>query len=139
MIIIRNMEDMRRSLTAPLDPALKTILHDRLDVLAEFIDTFPLEDLAEFVVVQPGDTLAELEAELGYFSPLANPVDGLRFGQIGFEPAYEWIIFDGRYYQMVFCFADDGWGTHLIIDSSDGVDPELLRMCRFYAPAASAP
>ena len=140
MITIRTMEEMRLALASPLDPVLKAILRDRLEVLAEFLADYPLEALAEFVIVQPSDTLAAVEAELRYFSPMANPVDSQRFGDDGFDPAFEWIKFDGFYYQMVFCFADDGWGTHLIVQNSEGVDSNLLlEMCRTYAPAPNAP
>jgi len=57
MIVIRTAEDMARALDSPPDAELHALLQAHEARLAEW----DLQDLAVFVIVQPGDTLTAVE------------------------------------------------------------------------------
>ena len=74
---IYDSSDMERILSGPIDPDLKGILSNRLDLLAEFSE-WDLADLAHFIIVEPGDSIEAIERELG-INPLVNIVDDARY------------------------------------------------------------
>ena len=88
-----------------------------------------------FVIVQVGDTVAQIESECG-FPILTNMVDGSRFGDAGFTPCFEVLEEHARCYEMVFILNDDGYGIDIFIPKVIGIDPELLAMCTQYAVPA---
>jgi hypothetical protein len=63
MLIIRDSAAMQRTLSEPIDPDLKTILLNRLELLAEFA-AWNLGELAHFIIVQPGDRKPAIEEAL---------------------------------------------------------------------------
>jgi hypothetical protein len=63
MLTIYNSAYMKRVLSRPIDPDLKTILLNRLELLAELSD-WDLGELAHFIIVQPGDRKAAIEEAL---------------------------------------------------------------------------
>lgn len=77
MILIRTAEDMAQALDSSLDPILKARLRRHSERLAEHEDFQP-EELALFVIVQPGDTLSAIEQK-ACLSLVCN-------GQLRFEP-----------------------------------------------------
>ena len=131
MLSIRDSAAMQRALSEPLDPDLRTILLNRLDLLSEFSD-FDLSELAHFIIIEPGDSVAAVEDELS-FSPFVNFVDGARFGDAAFTPSFEWIILHGLWFEMVFALSDSGFAINLILKNCAGVDPALLAFCKAYA------
>lgn len=60
MHYIRTAEAMVRVLDTPLEPELHTILSEHRERLAGYYD-FRFEELAEFLIVERGDTLADSE------------------------------------------------------------------------------
>jgi hypothetical protein len=54
---------MKCVLSRPIDPDLKTILLNRLELLAELSD-WDLGELSHFIIVQPGDRKAAIEEAL---------------------------------------------------------------------------
>jgi len=115
-----------RALKLPINPRLKQLLIERRDQLGGDI-----KDKARFVIVQPGDTLNDLEAKLS-FSVFQNPGDGTRFGDPDFTPGWEWIEDHGHCFELVFIFDDSGFAHVVLIENSHGVDPELLKLCGLY-------
>lgn len=136
MLSIRNTAAMAHALDMPIDTDLKCLLRRRVDQLSEH-DGYDLSQLAHFVVVQAGDCLCCVEAELG-FSPLANFVDDARYNEPGFTPSFEWIEDHSGWFELVFVLSDDGFGVVLLVEESEGVDPELLALCREYSDKQSA-
>ena len=130
MITIRDSQTMEFALSCPLDPFLKQLLLKRLDMLSEFSD-FDLSELAHFVIVEPGDTLATIEAELG-FSPFVNFVDGARYPDPAFTPSWEWLIDHGPWLELVFALSDSGFGINLLVPNRPDVDPMLLALLKAY-------
>lgn len=131
MLIIRDSADMQRALSGPIDPDLKTILLNRLGLLAEF-SAWDLSELAHFVIVQPGDPIADIEQALG-FSPFVNFVDGARYPDPSFEPSWEHLVARGLWFDFVFALSDSGFGINLLVPDGDGVNTNLLQLCRTYA------
>ena len=131
MITIYDSADMAQILSGPIDPDLKAILLERLELLAEFSE-WDLADLAHFIIVEPGDSIEAIERELGV-NPLVNIVDDARFPQPSFEPSFEFCIARRGYFDLTFALCDSGLGLCLLVPYREGVVPQLLEMCRVYA------
>lgn len=112
----------------PIDPALKTLLEARLNQAAKA----DLLDLTHILVILPGDTEAQVIAEIG-FSPLVEPFDGARFGTAGFFPHWAWLHDLGGWYEMILTVGDTGFAFILLIERGLGAIPELSAMCAHYA------
>ena len=91
------------------------------------------------VVVEPGDTVEQLEQEIGL--PILHGLfDDAPFGDDDFTPCFE-ILEEHcneqhRIYEMVFISNDDGFATTVIVPASEGTDSRLLAMCRSFATPA---
>ncbi len=122
MLVIRDPS----SLSHLPDPDVRGLIQQRMDEYG------PDADLATFVVVEPGDPLESLDAQLG-FSVLSNRFDGTRHGDPGFSPSFEVAEDHGGVFEMVFVLADYGDGVLVFVPKRDGVDGELQAHCRTYA------
>ncbi len=95
------------------------------------------------VVVEVGDTVEQLEQEISL--PILHGLfDDLPFGDPDFTPCFE-ILEEHQYehhtiYEMVFISNDDGTATALFVPDQEGINADLLAMCRSFAtPAVSTP
>lgn len=135
MLIIKHEADLVHVLGLPIDADLKNILALRSEQLLNGCDE-ELAGLALFVVVQPGDALNAIEAELGF--PVAvNLVDGMAFGSPDFVPSWELIERHSGWFEVAFVLTDDGFGHVLLIPDIEGVDATLLALCRTYCQQAA--
>jgi len=126
MLTITDVGSLSRALSTSIDRRLKRLLIKRRDQLGGDI-----RDKARFVIVQPGDSIQALEAELS-FSVFQNSGDGTRFGDPGFTPGWEWIEDHGHCFELVFILTDDGFAHVVLVENAQGVDPQLLTLCRLY-------
>ena len=97
------------------------------------------------VVVEPGDTVEQLEQEIGL--PILHGLfDDAPFGDDDFTPCFE-ILEEHTYesstggialriYEMVFISNDDGFATTVFVPATEGTDSRLLAMCRSFATPA---
>lgn len=115
---------MADALTLPLEPQLKALLAGRITGLRE-----DLIDWTEYLVVEPGDTEADIIRHVG-FSPLVEPIDGARFGEPGFYPHWDWLVDHGGWFEMVVTFGS-AFAYILLIGGVRGDDLEAL--CRRHA------
>ena len=129
MLSITDGGSLSRALRSPIDPRLRRLLRKRRDQLGR---DYPLEELAQFVAIEVGDTPADLERTIG-FSIFQNPADGSRHGDLDFTPGTEWIQDHGFAYELCFIMDDSGFGYVVIVPKADGVDPKLLEFCAMYA------
>lgn len=97
----------------------------------------------EFIVVEGGDAVSEIEATVGL--PLLHGLfDDLPYTDPDFQPCSE-ILEEHRnehscIYEMVFISSDDGTFACLLIPDEEGIDADLLAVCRSWAtPAVSTP
>lgn len=135
MIIVTDPSDLPRIANS----AIRQLVVRRLQQLS------PIASPAtpcEFIVVGGGDAVSEIEQAAG-FPILTNLIDELPYTDPDFQPCSE-ILEEHRnehscIYEMVFCCSGDGTVACFIPDE-EGIDPDLLSMCRSWAtPAVSLP
>ena len=95
-------------------------------------ESFDSNELGYFLVVESSDALEALSAQLG-FDMLRNRFTGIRFNVTGFTPSFEFIEEFRACYDMVFVLDDTGIGVEIFVPKEEGIDPDLIAMCRMYA------
>ena len=88
-----------------------------------------------FVVVEAGDSAAEVESESGC-PILHSPFNSARYGDDAFRPCFEVLEEHDSFYELVFVPGDGDFGVVIFIPKEDGVDSELLALCAEYAVPA---
>ena len=107
-----------------VDLAIRALLQLRFDQLEGVItDT-------EFFVVEPGDTVDEIEAETGC-SIVTSWFDDCLFGDDDFMPSFDFIEEHRNCYEMMFNTTDDS--TVVILVPKERIDDRLLALCSQYA------
>lgn len=117
------------ALTSSRDETLTTLLANRIAALSH--GEFNLIDQTEILVVEPRDREADIIRHVG-FSPLVEPIDGVRFGQPNFHPFWDWLVQHQGWWEMCISFGST-FAYILFIKDGDGVEPALLTLCRCYA------
>lgn len=115
-----------RVLTLGLDTTLHRLLAERIGALTE-----DLIDYTEYLVVQRGDTEADIIRHIG-LSPLIEPMDGIRFGEPDFRPHWDWLAEQNGWFEMILTFGST-FAYVLFIENSEDVTEPLLTMCRRFA------
>lgn len=101
-------------------PRLADLVRRRRAILG---DDLPFEDMAHFVIVEPGDTIDAIEAVIRW--PVRPDIDtGI--------PSWEWVMDHGFVYETVFVLSDDGYAVVLFVQVAKGMDPELMGMLRAF-------
>lgn len=111
MKTINSPETLALALMAPMEPTLKRLLCLRVEQLTGY-EGYNVDDLAVFLIVEPGDSLAAVEAELR-ISLTVNMIDGIRWPDLAFLPSWEWC------------------------ERIEGIDPTLLSLFRTFAEGPS--
>ena len=121
MILIKSAVDMAAILSAPPDATVSGILLDHVARLSEYED-YNLEELAHFIIIQPGDALAAVDRALGFH---------IR------EVAPELALIHPGWWELMFVPSDDGLGGRVVLIKDDPyLDLELLSFCRTHAQPA---
>ena len=84
------------------------------------------DDWGEFILVEPGDGLPELDDQFG----------GWLVSESGeFDPPYEWLAHHpaARCFELVLILSDDGQASVLIVPDDTAVDAEIRAFCRRHA------
>lgn len=110
------------------NPAIRQLVEERINDLGG--EAFDAEALGYFLVIEPGDTLGAIDAQLG-FPILANRITGIRFDQPGFWPSFEFVEEFPSCYDMVFIISDDGFGIEVFIPKDIEIQ-DLLAVCQRY-------
>jgi hypothetical protein len=133
MHILRDEEDFACALDSWPDQELVQLLQSRLAFYADYEE--PLADLFKLILVEPGDTLGDLDREFnGTF--LINHYSGRRYDDPGFKPAFEVLEEYQGFYAMLFCEGDGGFGVEVIVPKSTDIDARLLGLCAQFATLA---
>ncbi len=111
MISLTNTAAIQIVATIHPDPTLRSLLALRGAQLAS-TDGEPVQ----VIVFEAGDTLVELEADLGF-----KPIE--------MEPSWEWIEAHPGWFELAYVFSDDGDGVIIFVSRADGVAPDLLALC----------
>jgi hypothetical protein len=104
-------------------------------------ESFDSNELGYFLVVESSDTIEAIQKQVG-FNILQNRFTGIRFNATGFTPSFEFVEEFPACYDMVFVLDDTGIGVELFVPKEEGIDPDLIAMCRMYAytaPTEDAP
>ena len=126
------VEDLQS--THPIsNPAIRELVQQRINDLGG--ESFDSNELGYFLVVESSDTLEALSAQLG-FDMLRNRFTGIRFNATGFTPSFEFIEEFPACYDMVFVLDDTGIGVEIFVPKEEGIDPDLIAMCRMFAYTA---
>lgn len=130
MILLRNLDEVSQI----LDVDIKQLILLRIAEITQG-DTYDANVYGPFVLVEPGDAVADIEAVISF--PLVPA------GDPDFAPSFEWLVEWPFCYEAVFIFSDDGYGVDLLIPKLIGTDAELsaeyaelLAMCEKYAVPA---
>ena len=125
-----NRAAIEASLHMPLEPRLHRLLTGRVEQYREA----GVLDLTHILVIEPCDTENAIIETIG-FSPLANPMDGARYGSSIFQPYWDGPIWrhDAGYYELVVCMGNLGFAYCLFITNAEGMIADLLSMCREFA------
>lgn len=115
MHIIRTWPELADWLEQPANIDIAALLRLRRDQLIDFGD---LTEIGTFAIVEPGDALADIELALSF--PIT--LDG--------SPTWEWVMRHGATFEAPIILSDDGFGHVLIVPDADGIDPDLLVLCR---------
>lgn len=122
MIIIRRWAELEPAFGLPIDEGIKGVLRLRRRQLEGY------GEIVRFMIVEPGDDPHDMEP-----CPLINIVDGRRFGDAGFTPSWEAIEDHGGACELTFVLSDEGSGVVIFVPCREGIDPDLLKLCRTYA------
>ena len=115
------------------NPIIRSVVQGRINDLGGV--AFDSNELGYFLVVEIGDTIEAIQAQLG-FDMLRNRFTGIRFNVTGFTPSFEFIEEFPACYDMVFVLDVTGIGIELFVPKERGIDPDLIAMCRMYAYTA---
>ncbi len=118
--------DFARALSLDLDPRLHALLAERIGNLTE-----DLIDYTEYLVVEPGDTEADIVRHIG-LSPLIEPMDGIRFGEPGFRPHWDYLAAHDGWFELIFTFGST-FAYVVFVQDVEGGPAELRKMFRIYA------
>lgn len=110
------------------DCAMRSMIQQRLTELSEYGK--PLDELAEFWLLDGSDTAAALEAKTG------RPViAGWPSPDGSFQPSWDVLVSHPSCFEMAFVLDDTGYGAVFWIPKSSA-DPALLALCRRHAAEA---
>ncbi len=108
MQIIRSPAEADADAADAVNPELRQLIADTFARVADCP-----EILGFVLVVEPGDTIANIDAQLGY-SILAG--------------RQEFVLEHAGYFELVYVLGQDGWGIEVFVAKSIDL-PELLAMC----------
>lgn len=130
MLVLRSPEDVGQV----EDAYMRALLAQRFREMA--VEGYTYDELGIFIVVQPGDTVVELEKEGGIW--ITSPLFGdAHYGDPDFAPCFEFLErHAGHCFEMVHILNDDGYGVIMIVPEIPGIDDVLLRFCNEYAEIA---
>jgi hypothetical protein len=118
------------------DPGIRALVELRFAQIGRD-EPFDADQHGYMIVVEPGDTVQELEQEssccIGH-----DLFDDIPFGHPDFTPSFEILEEHHGCFEMLFITNDDGFGITFFIPKTEGIDADLLAMCAEYATAAHA-
>ena len=124
MIDMPDLDAILAALRTPLQSDLHDLITGRLQ------DAFAcdLADLTHILVIQPGDTEAQIIEAIG-FSPLVSRMDGHRL-----QPDWDFIERHPGSWELIYTVGNSGFAFLVFVERADGVLPELLALCESGTP-----
>jgi len=122
---------------------VRSLLHQRMAELS-IDEPFDPAIHGYFVIVETCDAIGDIEQATGC-RLRSNRFSTARFGDVGFVPDWELLEFhpasstEPGYFEFTFVLSDDGFGVVLLSPDIDGLDPDLLALCRTYVTSSTTP
>lgn len=116
----------REALCAALSPRVPADLEAIIADIVRHAERGGVLDLTYVAVIERGDREEDIAQALG-FSPLVEPIEGVRYGEPGFEPYWAFLRRVGGWYELTHVV---GTGFAYILLISTGCESELTTMCR---------
>jgi hypothetical protein len=110
-----------RALTLDLKPSLKRLLAAHIGALTE-----DLKDRTEYLVLEPADGEEDVVRHIG-LSPFVEPFDGIRWGEPGFWPHWDYLQRTDDHYVLTFTFGS-AFAYVLIVPLNAA--PNFVALCR---------
>ncbi len=117
MLHLYDRATMAHALTLDLEPRLHALLTDRIEALVTA--DHDLTDQTEFLVIEPGDTEEDVIRAVG-FSPLVEPINGIRLGEPEFSPWWDRLFCKDGWFEMIVTFGSTFSITLFIANTSGG-------------------
>lgn len=118
------------SLLAEITPIieLSNLVQKRLIDMKE-IEGYELSELLHIVVVEDGDSVNDIEAQLG-FTVMHNRWNGYAHDVEGFTPSWDALESHLHWYELTFVLGDDGFGVVVFLPKSKS--DALTMLCDRY-------
>ena len=108
---------LAHALASNRDEVLTTLLATRIAALSQ--GEFDLTDATEILIIEQGDTEDDIVRHVG-FTPLVEPVEGIRFGEPGFEPFWDWSVKHLGWWELSVSFGSTFAYILFISDAGEG-------------------
>ena len=131
MLVLRNPQFSSRV----ADSGIRALVELRFAQIGQD-EPYDADQHGYMIVVEPGDTVQELEQESSC-AILHDLFDDILFGNPDFTPSFEILEEHHACFEMLFITNDDGFGITLFIPKTEGIDANLLAMCAEYAEPAT--
>lgn len=128
MLSLPDRAAVEHALIGALPPRLRELLTERLAITV----ANGVADLTHYVVVQPGDTEADIVGAIG-LTPLVNPLNDARYATADFHAWWDWLADRNGWFEMVISVGNSGFGYVLLVQADESTLPALLHLCRRYA------
>jgi hypothetical protein len=119
MHVFRDSASIRGAVTQL--PAVAPHISKRIEELSEYAD-YELADLVHVIVVEPGDTLADLDEALGFAVE---------------DRAVDAIDSHAAWWELTYVVGQDGQGFVVYVPKRDDIDCRLLDLCASRAAGAT--
>lgn len=137
MQVLRDAPAMEHAIATWPDRAMATLLAEHLAFWREQ-DDIDLSEQATVILVEPGDTLHDLDAVLNGLA-LSNPWSGRNHGDPGYRPCFETCDEYPGFIDVMFIVGDGGFGLEVLIPTSPEVDPRILDLFQPHATPGVTP
>ena len=117
MYVMSDAKTIQAFVTKPSETEIHALITKQTQDLAEF-DDHAIDDLVNFIIIQPGDTFSSLIGHLG-IPPNSSP--------------WEFIEEHCTCYEMVVVLRSDGFGAVIFVPKAEGIDPDLIAVCKQHA------
>lgn len=131
MLILRGQTDI----SIIPDPDIRSLVEQRFAQICAG-EAYDYDLHGYMIVVEAGDSVDALEKESG--CPILRAIfDETNFGDLDFSPSFEALEEHAGCYEMVFILNDEGFGIDIFIPKQEGINADLLAMCKSYAIPAT--
>lgn len=127
MISIYDEDTRCAALARDLGDELRAAINTHLDRASKN----DLRDMTYLLVVEPTDTDAAIEQELG-FSPLVCPFDRHHWRDPRFVPQWAWLDHQRGWYELIITVGNSGFAYILLVAGSADATSDLASMCRHF-------